>query len=107
MGEDVRPRLPSPTGEMAGGRPPSPARGHAAATAGDPMIPAARMRTGIAGLDKMLHGGFVPGRPYIVSGPPGAGKTILAMQFLREGLEGGERWLFVCLEEPPNRLKIN
>ncbi len=71
------------------------------------MIPAARMRTGIAGLDKMLHGGFVPGRPYIVSGPPGAGKTILAMQFLREGLEGGERCLFVCLEEPPNELKIN
>jgi len=65
------------------------------------------MRTGIAGLDKMLHGGFVPGRPYIVSGPPGAGKTILAMQFLREGLEGGERCLFVCLEEPPNELKIN
>src|SRR5207249_2889768 len=79
----------------------------AAPTAGDPVIPAARMRTGIAGLDKMLHGGFVPGRPYIVSGPPGAGKTILAMQFLREGLEGGERCLFVCLEEPPNELKIN
>src|SRR2546428_214431 len=41
------------------------------------------------------------------NGPPGAGKTILAMQFLREGLEGGERCLFVALEEPPNELKIN
>src|SRR3989441_7601442 len=71
------------------------------------MTAAAKIRTGIAGLDKMLHGGFVPGRPYIVSGPPGAGKTILAMQFLREGLEGGERCLFVALEEPPNELKIN
>ena len=71
------------------------------------MMGAAKIRTGTAGLDKMLHGGLVPGRPYIVSGAPGSGKTILSMQFLREGLEGGERCLFVCLEEPPNELKIN
>jgi len=67
----------------------------------------AKIRTGIPGLDKMLHGGLVPGRPYIVSGPPGSGKTILSVQFLREGLEGGERCLFVALEEPPNELKAN
>ncbi len=66
-----------------------------------------KIRTGVPGLDKMLHGGLVPGRPYIVSGPPGAGKTILSVQFLREGLEGGERCLFVALESPPNELKIN
>jgi KaiC/GvpD/RAD55 family RecA-like ATPase len=71
------------------------------------MMSGAKIQTGIGGLDKLLHGGFVPGRPYIVSGPPGAGKTILAMQFLREGLEGGERCLFVALEEPPNELKVN
>lgn len=68
---------------------------------------APKIRAGVSGLDKMLHGGFVPGRPYIVSGPPGSGKTILSIQFLREGLEGGERCLFVALEEPPNELKIN
>lgn len=67
----------------------------------------AKIRTGIPGLDKMLHGGLVPSRPYIVSGPPGAGKTILSIQFLLEGLEGGERCLFVALESPPNELKIN
>jgi len=66
-----------------------------------------KIRTGVPGLDKMLHGGLVPGRPYIVSGAPGSGKTILATQFLREGLEGGERCLFIALEEPPNELKIN
>lgn len=71
------------------------------------MAGAAKIRTGVPGFDKMLHGGLVPGRPYIVSGPPGAGKTILSMQFLREGLEGGERCLFVALEEPPNEIKIN
>ena len=68
---------------------------------------AGRLRTGVPGLDKMLHGGFVPGRPYIVSGPPGSGKTVLAMQFLLEGIQGGERVLFVALEEPPNEIKIN
>ncbi|TLZ44472.1 MAG: hypothetical protein E6K19_04430 [Methanobacteriota archaeon] len=71
------------------------------------MMSGTKIGTGIPGMDKMLHGGFVPGRPYIVSGPPGAGKTILSVQFLRDGLEGGERCLFVALEEPPNELKIN
>jgi len=66
-----------------------------------------RIRTGISGLDKMLHGGLVPRRPYIVSGPPGSGKTLLAMQFLLDGVQGGERCLFVALEEPPNEIKAN
>ena len=66
-----------------------------------------KVRTGVRGLDKMLHGGLVPHRPYIVSGPPGSGKTVLSMQFLLEGVEGGERCLFVALEEPPNEIKIN
>ncbi len=66
-----------------------------------------KIRTGIAGLDRMLHGGLVPHRPYIVSGPPGSGKTVLAMQFLLEGVQGGERCLFVALEEPPNEIKQN
>ncbi len=66
-----------------------------------------KIHTGVPGLDKMLHGGLVPARPYILSGPPGAGKTIMSVQFLREGLEGGERCLYVALKEPPNELKLN
>ena len=66
-----------------------------------------KIRTGIAGLDRMLHGGLVPQRSYIVSGPPGSGKTVLSMQFLLEGVQGGERCLFVALEEPPNEIKQN
>src|SRR5437870_12633974 len=71
------------------------------------MTAAAKIRTGIAGLDKMLHGGYVPGRPYIVSGPPGAGTTILAMQFLRGGREGGERGLFVAPGAPTRGREID
>ena len=33
-----------------------------------------KIRTGVPGLDKMLHGGLVPSRPYILSGPPGAAR---------------------------------
>ncbi len=66
-----------------------------------------KIRTGVPGLDRMLHGGLLPHRPYIVSGPPGSGKTVLSMQFLLEGVQGGERCLFVALEEPPNELKAN
>ncbi|MCX8174377.1 MAG: hypothetical protein N3F63_07220 [Thermoplasmata archaeon] len=66
-----------------------------------------RISTGIPELDIMLDGGFVPGRPYIVSGPPGSGKTTLCLHFLREGLKNGERCMIVTLDEPPNEIKDN
>ncbi|UCF09074.1 MAG: AAA family ATPase [Thermoplasmata archaeon] len=66
-----------------------------------------RLKTGIPGLDKMLEGGLIPERPYVISGPAGSGKTTLGMQFLLEGLHTGERVLFVALEEPPNEIKQN
>jgi KaiC/GvpD/RAD55 family RecA-like ATPase len=66
-----------------------------------------RLGTGVEGLDDMLKGGLIPERPYILSGPPGSGKTILSMQFLIEGIARGERVLFVALEEPVNEIKLN
>jgi len=66
-----------------------------------------RVSTGVAGLDAMLGGGLIPARPYVVSGPTGAGKTILAMQFLAAGLAHGEAGLMVTLDEPPNEVKAN
>jgi KaiC/GvpD/RAD55 family RecA-like ATPase len=66
-----------------------------------------KIQFGISGLDKMLEGGLIPERPYIISGPPGSGKTILAMQFLQEGMRKEERVLFVALEEPVNEIKFN
>jgi replicative DNA helicase len=45
----------------------------------------ARAKTGIVGLDEILHGGLIPARLYLVDGNPGAGKTTLALQFLQEG----------------------
>lgn len=66
-----------------------------------------RVSTGIDGLDKMLHGGLIPERPYIVTGSSGTGKSILATQFLVEGLRRGEACMLVALDEPPVEIKTN
>lgn len=66
-----------------------------------------RVSTGITGLDKMLNGGLIKGRPYLVSGGPGSGKTIMAFQFLLEGIANGENVLYITLEEPYDELRTN
>lgn len=58
-----------------------------------------RSRTGVPGLDEVLHGGLLSGRLYLVDGNPGAGKTTLAIQYLLEGVRAGERCLYVTLSE--------
>jgi len=64
-----------------------------------------KIKTGIDGLDEMLHGGLVEGRPYVICGEPGAGKTILCMQFLMNGIENHERGLYIALEETADQIK--
>ena len=60
----------------------------------------ARTPTGIPGFDEMLNGGFPKGRVILVVGGPGSGKTILATQFLVNGIRNyGENGLFVSLDE--------
>jgi KaiC/GvpD/RAD55 family RecA-like ATPase len=66
-----------------------------------------RVRTGIEGLDKMLNGGLIAKRPYILSGPTSTGKTTLCLHFLLEGLKNNENVLLVALDEPPNEIKLN
>jgi circadian clock protein KaiC len=58
-----------------------------------------RQSTGIAGLDHVLKGGLPSNRLYVVEGDPGSGKTTLALQFLREGVEAGQRVLYITLSE--------
>lgn len=60
--------------------------------------------TGIAGLDHVLLGGFPRDRMYLVEGDPGSGKTTLGLQFLLEGVAGGENVLYVTLSETKSEL---
>jgi circadian clock protein KaiC len=56
--------------------------------------------TGVQGLDELISGGFPKGRVILVVGGPGAGKTILASQFLYKGIsEYNENGILVSLDE--------
>jgi len=60
----------------------------------------ARTPTGISGLDEILNGGIPRGRVVLVAGGPGTGKTVLATQFLVNGIEKyRESAVFVSLDE--------
>ncbi|HEU5001358.1 MAG TPA: ATPase domain-containing protein [Actinomycetota bacterium] len=64
-----------------------------------------RVSTGIEGLDAMTHGGIPVGTTTIVAGPSGAGKTVIALQFLIEGLKGGEPCVYVSFQESERQLR--
>src|SRR5688500_6428205 len=64
--------------------------------------------TGISGLDEVTGGGLPRGRPALVCGPAGCGKTLLAMEFLMRGItEFDEPGVFVASEESAEDLIAN
>src|ERR1041385_8606732 len=68
----------------------------------------AKAPTGIPGLDEITNGGLPRGRPPLVCGGAGCGKTMLAMEFLVRGaLEYNEPGVFMSFEEPPDDLVEN
>lgn len=63
-----------------------------------------RLKSGIDGLDDILHGGFPRGYLYLIEGDPGTGKTTMGLQFLLEGIRNGEKVLYVTLSESRREL---
>lgn len=64
--------------------------------------------TGISGLDDVTTGGLPRGRPTLICGPAGCGKTLLAIEFLVRGItEFGEPGVFVAFEESASDLAAN
>lgn len=64
--------------------------------------------TGIAGLDQITEGGLPKGRPTLLCGTAGCGKTVLAMEFLVRGAtEFNEPGVFMAFEETANELAEN
>jgi len=70
-------------------------------------VPIKRIKTGIPGLDEVLHGGIPRRNVVLLSGGPGTGKSILGQQFLYNGLLKGEPGVLVVLEEHPVQVRIN
>src|SRR5262245_16863892 len=64
--------------------------------------------TGIQGLDEITGGGLPRGRPTLICGSAGCGKTLLAMEFLVRGAtEFGEPGLCIAFEESAPELSQN
>ena len=91
--------------------PRSPAAGartlrHASPVAERPGL--AKVPTGIDGLDEVLLGGLPAGRPTLVCGSAGCGKTLMAMEFLVRGaLQFGEPGVYISFEETERELADN
>ena len=59
-----------------------------------------KSKTGVDGLDEITGGGFPKGRPTLICGSAGCGKTLMGIQFLVKGItEYGEPGVFMSFEE--------
>src|SRR5258708_5490369 len=64
--------------------------------------------SGISGLDEITNGGLPKGRPILVCGSAGCGKTLLATQFLVKGIvDKNEPGVFMSFEETAADLSQN
>jgi circadian clock protein KaiC len=71
-----------------------------------PSLPKAP--TGITGLDEITFGGLPRGRPTLICGAAGCGKTLLAMEFLVHGaMQYNEPGVFMAFEETEQELRKN
>jgi circadian clock protein KaiC len=80
---------------------------HSSALRSGPTTGLAKAPTGIPGLDEITAGGFPRGRPTLLCGATGCGKSLLAMEFLLRGIEQGEPGVFFAFEETADELAEN
>src|SRR4051812_20952703 len=72
------------------------------------LRPLAKTPTGITGLDEITRGGLPTGRPALVCGGAGSGKTLLSLEFIVRGaMEYGEPGVFMAFEEKADELAAN
>jgi len=71
-----------------------------------PQIP--KTPTGISGLDEITQGGIPKGRPTLVCGEAGCGKTLLSLEFIVRGvIDFNEPGVFMAFEEKVDELTMN
>ncbi|MGY8913898.1 MAG: ATPase domain-containing protein, partial [Flavobacteriales bacterium] len=67
-----------------------------------------KVSTGIAGLDEITYGGFPEGRPILICGSAGCGKTMFGVQFLVNGIiDHDEPGVLMSFEESRSDLVKN
>lgn len=60
---------------------------------------------GVDGLDRAIPQGMEYGSQILVHGDTGVGKTVLAGEFLKEGLLCGDTCIYVACDEPPTVMR--
>ncbi|HET6480214.1 MAG TPA: ATPase domain-containing protein [Actinoplanes sp.] len=60
--------------------------------------------SGIPGLDELMGGGIGTGEATVILGPSGIGKTIAGLRFVAEGIDRGERSLYVTFQDTADQL---
>jgi len=64
--------------------------------------------TGVSGLDEITRGGLPLGRPTLICGNAGCGKTLLSIEYIMRGaLEFNEPGVFMAFEEKAEELSMN
>jgi circadian clock protein KaiC len=72
------------------------------------LKPLAKTKTGINGLDEITAGGLPTGRPTLICGGPGCGKTLLSVEFIVKGaMIFNEPGVFMTFEEKTEELVNN
>ena len=67
-----------------------------------------KARTGISGLDEITMGGIPEGRPTLICGGPGCGKTLFSIEFLVNGVTRfNEPGVFIAFEDKTEELTMN
>lgn len=67
-----------------------------------------RIKTGIPGLDEIMHGGIPQGQTVLIAGTAGTGKTILSSQYIFMGATTyKEPSVYLSFEESPESIKKN
>ena len=71
-------------------------------------VPVKKIPLGIEGFEVISEGGLPQGRTTLVSGSSGSGKTLFALEYLWQGIQGyGENGVFVTFEETPKDIVKN
>src|ERR1700761_8333849 len=66
-----------------------------------------KVSSGISGLDEITDGGLPKGRPTLVCGSAGTGKTLFGLQFILHGAMNGEPGVVIAFEENADDLAKN
>lgn len=63
-----------------------------------------RVSSGVPGFDELVEGGLLSDRLYVISGPPGSGKTTFCSHFMTQGAKQGDNGLYVTMHETKEEL---